>query len=176
MAQNGARTPPPRTGKRRTSQEMEIITCKVEDLLLQRLGPYAISTRLKMPLRTVADYTARVHARWKAETAAQSEILRGQAVRRLARLGRAAERKGKLREAIQAEGQIAKIQGLEVTRHELTGKDGAPLAMPVSDAVAELRRALELETSAAAPSTDVLPATAPEAEPATNTDERHAIE
>ena len=123
--------------------EMEAIMDKVEVLLLENRSQPWIARHLKMPLRTVADYAERAKKRWEERYAGDRETLRAQRLARINQLSSKAERARSWSAVSSLERLIADVHGLRTMRHELTGKDGTPLAMSPEQAAEEMRKVVE---------------------------------
>jgi len=146
MTRDGAekpKKPPPKNGKRRGLLEIEVITDKVEALILENRSVTWIARHLKMPQRTVEDYAARARKRWDARFSGDREELRKSRLARINQLSSKAERARSWSAVSSLERLISDIHGLRVVRHELSGKDGAPLTMPPEQAVDLIRKELD---------------------------------
>lgn len=149
----GNRKPPPRTGRRPDNASVELITDRVEELLVDGYRRADVQRLMRqehpeLAVRTVDEYIARVKERWLKEAEEQRPIEREATLRRLLATGRTL-RKSKAYNANAAiERLIVDVQGLKSIKVEgdvsLTHR--IPDAANLKEAAEDLEAAaLELE-------------------------------
>ena len=133
----------------------------VEDMMYRRLLASNVIQRVLakewgITTRTVRKYQFRVRERARLATEANPDprITRESltettvnvlnlALDRIKLVGGAKVADPDLRTALRAVERLQELHGLRVVRHELTGKDGAPLAMSPEQAAEEMRKVVE---------------------------------